>query len=85
MFFLVGDDYEKKGNKNCHVILRGGATGPNYQAEKIAPVLQALAKENLTPTVMVDCSHGNSEKQHLKQISVAENIVSLLTNPGEKY
>jgi 3-deoxy-7-phosphoheptulonate synthase len=55
--------------------LRGGTrTGPNYDAEHIAKVGARLASKGLRESVMVDCSHGNSLKDHQKQAAVAEAI-----------
>jgi len=57
------------------VILRGGSrTGPNYDAEHISKVCARLAARRLPQSVMVDCSHGNSHKNHLKQLDVAEAL-----------
>ncbi|MGP1685110.1 MAG: 3-deoxy-7-phosphoheptulonate synthase, partial [Giesbergeria sp.] len=53
---------DTKGNKDCHVILRGGKT-PNYDAASVAAACQDLAAAKLTPSLMVDCSHANSSKQ----------------------
>ena len=56
------------GNDSCHVILRGGSrTGPNYGADHVREVCAKLAARDLRDTVMVDCSHGNSEKDHRRQ------------------
>jgi 3-deoxy-7-phosphoheptulonate synthase len=63
-----------KGNDACHVILRGSSKGPNYQAEAVAEVVAALVKAGLPPHVMVDCSHGNSGKDHRNQPQVAEDL-----------
>jgi len=65
-----------RGNDACHVILRGSSKGPNYHATAIAEVAEALIKAGLPPRVMVDCSHGNSGKDHRNQPLVAENIAS---------
>ena len=53
-----------RGNPDCHVILRGGATGPNYDAISVQKTLAALRDAGLPPRVMIDASHGNSEKDH---------------------
>jgi 3-deoxy-7-phosphoheptulonate synthase len=67
--------FQTTGNDSCHVILRGGSrTGPNYEADHIAKVCARLAAKGLQERVMVDCSHGNSLKNHLKQAEVAESI-----------
>ena len=63
------------GNKDCHVILRGGKT-PNYDATSVAAACADLAKAGLPPTLMVDCSHANSSKQHEKQVDVARDIAA---------
>ena len=65
--------FSSSGNKDCHVILRGG-TAPNYQKEFIEETSEILNKNNLEESIMVDMSHGNSSKQHKKQIEVCKNI-----------
>lgn len=62
------------GNPSCHVVLRGGASGPNYSETHIAETVAKLEKANLPTRVMVDCSHGNSSKDHTKQAAVAAEI-----------
>jgi len=63
------------GNPDCHVILRGGKT-PNYDAVSVAAACADLAKAGLPATLMVDCSHANSNKQHERQRDVARDIAS---------
>ncbi|MCM2341970.1 3-deoxy-7-phosphoheptulonate synthase [Rhodoferax sp.] len=63
------------GNKDCHVILRGGKT-PNYDAASVAAACAELEKAKLPATLMVDCSHANSSKQHEKQLEVARDIAN---------
>ena len=63
-----------RGNSACHVILRGGKGGTNFDAESIANVTAQLAARGLPPTVMVDCSHGNSLKDYRKQPLVAKAL-----------
>lgn len=62
------------GNPDCHLILRGGRPGPNYQAESVAEALAAVAACGLPPRLMVDASHGNSGKDHLRQPAVADAL-----------
>ncbi len=62
------------GNTSCHLILRGGKTGPNYSTENIASVEAMLTEQNLPHSVMVDCSHGNSNKDYRNQPLVAGDI-----------
>ncbi len=67
--------FQTAGNDTCHVILRGGSrTGPNYDAEHVAKVCAKLEAKQLPGTVMVDCSHGNSLKDHRKQVDVAQSV-----------
>ena len=62
------------GNPDVHMVLRGGKK-PNYSPEDIAKAEEMLGKAGLTPTVMVDCSHGNSEKQFDRQPQVMKSVV----------
>jgi 3-deoxy-7-phosphoheptulonate synthase len=70
------------GNEDCHVILRGGKT-PNYDAQSVNAVSEQLSKEGLTPTIMIDCSHANSQKQYQLQIEVAREVGAQVAN-GDK-
>jgi 3-deoxy-7-phosphoheptulonate synthase len=69
---------QTKGNKDCHVILRGGKA-PNYDAQSVAAACAELEKSKLPTTLMVDCSHANSSKQHEKQLEVARDIAAQIT------
>jgi len=64
------------GNDSCHVILRGGNSGPNYEAADVDQVAAQLEKAGLPHRVMVDCSHGNSSKDHARQPIVARDIAA---------
>jgi len=64
------------GNDECHVILRGGARGPNYDRANIATVLDQLAQSGVAERVMVDASHGNSERDHAKQLDVINDLAA---------
>jgi 3-deoxy-7-phosphoheptulonate synthase len=64
---------QTNGNKDCHVILRGGKT-PNYDAANVAAACKDLSAAGLRETLMVDCSHANSSKQHKRQLDVARDI-----------
>lgn len=59
------------GNPDCFVILRGGKQGPNYDTQSIQDAKAKLTAKGLVPRLMVDCSHGNSEKNHKNQPKVA--------------
>ena len=62
------------GNPDCHLILRGGTRGPNYGPESIAAAVEALRAASLPPRLMVDCSHANSGKDHVRQAVVATEV-----------
>ena len=62
------------GNTDCHVILRGGSRGPNYDAESVAALSNALEAAGLPRMVMIDCSHANSGKKHDMQPEVARAV-----------
>ena len=74
--------FSSKGNEDCHIILRGGKE-PNFDSKSIEETSSLLSKSELTESIMVDMSHGNSKKQHKKQIEVCENICDQLLS-GEK-
>src|SRR5438477_4205044 len=64
---------ETRGNDDCHIILRGGKT-PNYDAAHVAAACQQIEAAKLDCTLMVDCSHANSSKQHERQVEVARDV-----------
>ncbi len=64
------------GNDSCHVILRGGNSGPNYSAADVDSVSAQLEKAGVAHRVMVDCSHGNSNKDHARQPLVADEVAA---------
>jgi 3-deoxy-7-phosphoheptulonate synthase len=67
--------FQTTGNESCHVILRGGTrTGPNFGPDHVRDVCARLEDGGLVPRVMIDCSHGNSEKDHRRQARVAASI-----------
>ena len=68
---------ETRGNPDCHVILRGGKA-PNYDAAHVAAACAEIEAAQLPCTLMVDCSHANSAKQHRRQIDVARDVAAQL-------
>lgn len=70
--------FSTTGNKDCHVILRGGKK-PNYGPQGINEATSLLEKSGLAPRVMVDCSHANSLKQHEKQMEVGQSVANQLS------
>jgi 3-deoxy-7-phosphoheptulonate synthase len=71
------------GNPDCHVILRGHNAGPNYDAPTVADTLARLAKAGLPERVIIDASHGNSGKDHVRQATVVRELAARLSS-GER-
>ncbi|WP_119968609.1 3-deoxy-7-phosphoheptulonate synthase [Shewanella japonica] len=71
--------YRTHGNPYGHIILRGGKK-PNYSAEDIESVRAQLEKVDVTQRIVVDFSHGNSEKKHKNQLNVADSIMEQMRN-----
>ena len=69
---------ETKGNKDCHVILRGGKT-PNYDAANVAAACTEIEAAKLDCRLMVDFSHANASKQHRRQLDVARDVAAQVT------
>jgi 3-deoxy-7-phosphoheptulonate synthase len=62
------------GNRDGHAVLRGGNAGPNYAQEHVVAAAAALEKVGVQPRLLVDCSHVNSGKSHLKQPDVVDEV-----------
>lgn len=69
-----------RGNQDVHVILRGGSRGPNYAAEHVRAAASSIekARPQAHPSIMIDCSHGNSQKNHLNQPKVLSDVAAQL-------
>ena len=67
-----------RGNPDCHVILRGGSSGPNYDAMSVQKTLAALRDACAPPRLMIDASHGNSEKDYTRQPLVVRDVAGQL-------
>lgn len=65
--------FSTTGNDDCHIILRGGKK-PNYDAEHVKLAVEQLSASDQNTHLMIDCSHGNSEKDHTKQLGVCRNV-----------
>jgi 3-deoxy-7-phosphoheptulonate synthase len=63
------------GNQYTHIVLRGSNTVSNYDTQSVRNAQQMLTEAGLPPNVMVDCSHGNSEKEYEKQPVVFEEVL----------
>ena len=70
--------FSTTGNEDCHVILRGGAQGPNYDEAHVMEAVRQLQAAGVQDRLMIDCSHANSRKQHERQLVVAEDIARQL-------
>ena len=71
--------YKTSGNSDAHIILRGGRE-PNFNRDAIQQTLTALTEADVNESIMVDASHGNSQKQFKKQINVVEDIASQISD-----
>ncbi|KAG8756077.1 hypothetical protein FRC14_003400 [Serendipita sp. 396] len=83
VFLSVGKEglssiVETEGNEDVHIILRGGSSGPNYERQHVQKCIDSLQKGGVNWRLMIDCSHGNSLKQHSRQPLVAEDIAQQL-------
>ncbi|CAJ1507998.1 3-deoxy-7-phosphoheptulonate synthase [[Mycobacterium] burgundiense] len=67
-----------EGNEDCHVILRGGTGGPNCDAAAVTATVARLEAAGLPGRVVIDCSHANSGKDHLRQAGVAAEVAQLV-------
>ncbi len=87
---FLGINYEGRtsivhtsGNPDIHIVLRGGDDSPNYYPEAVKKAADLLQKNQLPSSIMVDCSHANSYKDHTRQGEVLDNIVDqLIAAPG---
>lgn len=68
--------FHTNGNKDTHLILRGGADAPNYSSEYVAAAEAVLEKAGLKKSLMIDCNHANSGKDPYKQPDVLEDIIN---------
>jgi 3-deoxy-7-phosphoheptulonate synthase len=75
--------YRTAGNPFGHVILRGGDQGPNFDAESVAQACNSLADVDLSARLVVDFSHANCQKQHRKQLDVAQDIAQQIKNGSQ--
>jgi 3-deoxy-7-phosphoheptulonate synthase len=66
--------FETNGNDDCHIILRGGSSGTNFDAKSVDAACAALIKSSLAPQVMIDFSHANASKQHKRQVLVGHDV-----------
>lgn len=67
--------YVSKGNSDCHIVLRGHETGPNYDENTIDRVLMKIDKAGIRRQIIIDCSHDNCKKMYLRQINVFHSVM----------
>ncbi len=70
--------FSTSGNDDCHIILRGGTAGPNYDAQSVRTALKLLEGAKLPARLMIDLSHANSRKEFRRQLTVCEDVCEQL-------
>ncbi len=76
---------QTSGNDTCHLVLRGGSnSGPNYHAEQVAEACAQLASKGLPDRVLVDCSHGNSGRDHRRQADVVTDLCHQVASGSQR-
>jgi 3-deoxy-7-phosphoheptulonate synthase len=75
--------YTTKGNKDTHIILRGGKDGPNFDGRHVAEAKELMDKSEVYGSIMIDLSHANSGKDHRKQKLVAGNVAGQIGGGNE--
>ncbi|KAB8197383.1 3-deoxy-7-phosphoheptulonate synthase [Nonomuraea phyllanthi] len=88
VFFGIDDDgraavVSTTGNPDCHIILRGGRGGPNFDPESVRDALKLLRKAELPERLVVDASHGNSGKDHVRQAAVVRELAARISGGEE--
>ncbi len=73
-----------KGNHYCHIILRGGSEGPNYQEDSVKEIQTQLEEADVNQGIIIDCNHGNSNKDFKKQKEIFKNILSQIKEGNNK-
>jgi 3-deoxy-7-phosphoheptulonate synthase len=68
------------GNDTCHLILRGSNSGPNSDESSVSDAQAKLTGASVNHRLMIDCSHGNSRKDHSKQPAVAQQVATQVAN-----
>jgi len=76
---------ETRGNPDCHIVLRGAESGPNYERKYVDEAVASLKAVNSPAAVMIDCSHGNSNKKHENQLKVVSNIIEQLSASPKEH
>lgn len=72
------------GNPDCHVILRGGRGGPNYDDASVAQAVEVIEKAGMEPRLVIDASHGNSGKSEVRQAAVVREIAQSIATGNQQ-
>ena len=73
-----------EGNPHCHLALRGGDSGPNYDVQSVGKALRHLEKYELPTSLIIDCSHDNSRRRHEQQPVVFDNVLNQILNGNKQ-
>src|SRR5881394_1476628 len=73
-----------KGNRDCHIILRGGRQTVNYDADSVQATCEQMEKAGIRPQVMIDCSHANSNKDHTRQSAVCRDVAGQIAGGDQR-
>jgi 3-deoxy-7-phosphoheptulonate synthase len=73
-----------KGNRDCHIILRGGRQTVNYDAASVQSTCEQMEKAGIRPQVMIDCSHANSNKDYTRQSAVCRDVAGQIAGGDQR-
>ncbi len=76
-FYAEGTIFQSDGNKDAHLILRGGKK-PNYKEKDILQAIEKLKEKNIEPSLIIDTNHSNSKKNYLKQIDIVKYVLKVV-------
>lgn len=74
---------QSDGNPLCHIVLRGGYNGPNYHPKSIRETVERCQQAGICDKLLIDCSHDNCEKRHLKQVSAFQEIIDQIAEGNQ--
>jgi len=74
---------QSEGNELCHIVLRGGYNGPNYDPKSVMDTVERCQQAGICDKLLIDCSHDNCEKRHLKQVSAFQMIVDQIAEGNQ--
>lgn len=74
---------QSEGNDLCHIVLRGGYHGPNYDPKSVMETVQRCQQAGIRDKLLIDCSHDNCEKRHLKQVSAFQMVIDQIAEGNQ--